>query len=76
MPIECYHCDACGWDSDTPAPHKDPILTTDSTWLWTILVCPECGKEVSQTVILCPALAKTSFTLVRSELDLVWKTPA
>ena len=48
MPIEYYHCHACGWDSGTPAPHKDPILTTDSTWLWTILVCPGCGKEVSQ----------------------------
>ena len=56
MPIECYHCDACGWDSDTPARHKDPILTTDSTWLWTILVCPECGKEVYQTVIFCQPL--------------------
>jgi hypothetical protein len=47
-----YHCDACGWDSDTPAQHQEPIVTTDSTWLWTMLVCPVCGEEVYETVIL------------------------
>ena len=43
-----YHCARCGWNSDTPAQHKEPILTTDSTWLSTMIVCPECGGEVSQ----------------------------
>jgi predicted RNA-binding Zn-ribbon protein involved in translation (DUF1610 family) len=46
-----YHCDACGWDGETP---------TLSEWsgegcggvLWTLRVCPECGEEVHQTVIL------------------------
>jgi hypothetical protein len=45
-----YHCDCCGWDADTPAPQKEPIVTTDSTWLSTMLVCPKCGGEVSQPI--------------------------
>jgi rubredoxin len=45
-----YHCDGCGWEGDTPALAEDPL----GDLLWTLRVCPECGEEVYQTVILDP----------------------
>jgi hypothetical protein len=48
-----HHCDACGWEGQKPATHHEPFFTKDgTTTLWTMRVCPECGEEVYQTVIL------------------------
>jgi hypothetical protein len=46
-----YHCYSCGWDGE------DPILSElqgedCGGVLWTLHVCPECGEEVDQTVVL------------------------
>jgi predicted RNA-binding Zn-ribbon protein involved in translation (DUF1610 family) len=43
-----YHCDACGWDGDTPALSE---LSGEGCGgvLWTLRVCPECGEEVYET---------------------------
>jgi hypothetical protein len=47
-----YHCDACGWDGAEPARHYEPIFTRDGTMLWAMRVCPECGEEVYETVVI------------------------
>jgi hypothetical protein len=46
-----YHCDNCGWDGE------DAVLSELQGGgcggvLWTLRVCPECGEEVYQTVVL------------------------
>jgi hypothetical protein len=51
MPTGRYHCDACGWDGE------DPMLSEVQGEgcggvLWTLRVCPTCGEDVSQTVLL------------------------
>jgi predicted RNA-binding Zn-ribbon protein involved in translation (DUF1610 family) len=43
-----YHCDSCGWDGETPTLAEDPL----GGFLWTLRVCPDCGEEVYQVVIL------------------------
>jgi hypothetical protein len=43
-----YHCDACGWDGDTPALADDPL----GDFISTLRVCPDCGEEVYETPIL------------------------
>jgi hypothetical protein len=52
-----YHCDACGWDGETPTLADDPL----GEYVFTLRVCSDCGEEVSQTVVLegpePPALA-------------------
>jgi hypothetical protein len=46
-----YHCDACGWDGETPALREWRGEGCGGV-LWTLPVCPECEEEVHQTVIL------------------------
>ena len=46
-----YHCDARGWDGDTPALADKPL---GEVWLWTLRVRPDCGEEVYATVIPQP----------------------
>jgi predicted RNA-binding Zn-ribbon protein involved in translation (DUF1610 family) len=46
-----YHCDACGWDGDTPALREWSGEGCGGV-LWTLRVCPACGEEVYQVVIL------------------------
>jgi len=50
MTRERYHCDACGWDGETP------LLSDEGEGgggvLWTLRVCPDCREEVYQTVIV------------------------
>jgi len=46
-----YHCDACGWDGDTPALADDPL----GEWIFTLRVCPACGEEVYATIVPPPA---------------------
>ena len=48
MSIERYHCDRCHWDGEAPALADDPL----GEFVFTLRVCPECGEEVSQTMIL------------------------
>jgi hypothetical protein len=48
---ERYHCDACGWDGETPALAEEPL---GEVFLWTLRVCPNCGAEVSTTGIPQP----------------------
>jgi predicted RNA-binding Zn-ribbon protein involved in translation (DUF1610 family) len=43
-----YHCDACGWDGDTPVLADDPL----GDFIFTLRVCPDCGEEVYETPIL------------------------
>jgi rRNA maturation protein Nop10 len=45
-----YHCDQCDWDGDTPTLVEEP----GPLGTWTLRVCPECGEEVYQTVVLDP----------------------
>jgi hypothetical protein len=48
-----YHCDACGWDGPEPATHHEPFFTKDGTCtLWVRRVCPACGEEVYQVIVL------------------------
>jgi hypothetical protein len=42
-----YHCD-CGWDGETSILVEDALGDA----LWTLRICPDCGEEVYQTVIL------------------------
>jgi hypothetical protein len=46
-----YHCDACGWDGDTPA-LQELIGEGCGGVVWTLRVCPECGEEVYDTKVL------------------------
>jgi hypothetical protein len=43
-----YHCDSCGWDGETPRLADDPL----GEFVFTLRVCPACGEEVYQTVVL------------------------
>ena len=45
-----YHCDHCRWDGETPALREWSGKGCGGV-LWTLPVCPECGEEVSQTII-------------------------
>jgi NAD-dependent SIR2 family protein deacetylase len=45
-----YHCDRCGWDGETPELREWRGKGCGGVW-WTLPVCPECGEEVSQTVV-------------------------
>jgi predicted RNA-binding Zn-ribbon protein involved in translation (DUF1610 family) len=47
--IARYHCDACGWDGETPALLGEPM---SKELLSTLHCCPECGEKVYQTVIV------------------------
>ena len=46
-----YHCDACGWDGEDPV-LKEMQGSGCGGVLWTLHDCPECGEEVSETVML------------------------
>ena len=46
-----YHCDACGWDGDTPT-LQDLVGTGCGGVVWTLRVCPECGAEVYETTVV------------------------
>jgi hypothetical protein len=48
---ERYHCDACGWDGETPDTHQEPWGEGLKGWTWTLRVCPTCGAEVYATII-------------------------
>jgi hypothetical protein len=43
-----YHCDACGWDGENPSLADDPL----GEYVFTLRVCPDCGEEVYQVVVL------------------------
>jgi hypothetical protein len=43
-----YHCDRCDWDGDTPVLADDPL----GECVFTLRVCPDCGEEVYQTIVL------------------------
>lgn len=51
MPTGRYHCEACGWDGEEPAWSELQGEGCGGV-LWTLSVCPMCGEDVSQTVVL------------------------
>lgn len=46
-----YHCDHCGWDGETPD-QREWVGEGCGGVLWTLPVCPACGADVHQPVIL------------------------
>jgi hypothetical protein len=46
-----YHCDPCGWDGETPM-LREWVGEGCGGVVWTRPVCPACGAEVHQPVIL------------------------
>jgi uncharacterized Zn finger protein len=45
-----YRCDQCGWNGETPV-LREWVGEGCGGVVWTMLVCPECGEEVHQTLI-------------------------
>jgi hypothetical protein len=45
-----YRCDQCGWNGETPV-LREWVGEGRGGVVWTMLVCPECGEEVHQTLI-------------------------
>jgi predicted RNA-binding Zn-ribbon protein involved in translation (DUF1610 family) len=48
-----YHCDACGWDGETPE-LRDWVGEGCGGVVWTLRVCPACGEKVYETVVPRP----------------------
>jgi hypothetical protein len=46
-----HHCDACGWDGETPALREWAGEGCGGV-LWTLRVCPTCGEEVYETPVV------------------------
>jgi hypothetical protein len=42
-----YHCEACGWDGDTP----DTWEEDGPLGIWIMRVCSTCGTEVFATIV-------------------------
>ena len=51
LPAGRYHCDACGWDGEEPGLRELQGEGCGGV-LWTLRVCPACGEDASQTVLL------------------------
>jgi predicted RNA-binding Zn-ribbon protein involved in translation (DUF1610 family) len=47
-----YHCDACGWDGPEPAEARKPAFPVAPNAWWYLKICPECGEEVYETVVI------------------------
>jgi hypothetical protein len=45
-----YHCDTCGWDGREPVLTDEPSLSKELSWM--LRVCPECGEEVYETMVV------------------------
>jgi hypothetical protein len=47
-----YHCDACGWDGAEPERISVPMHAGEAEIWQTLRVCPTCGEEVYETVVI------------------------
>jgi hypothetical protein len=46
-----WHCDACGWDGDTPT-LWEWVGEGCGGVVWTLRVCPTCAEEVYETRVI------------------------